>query len=342
MITIDGSKGWGQLVRSAIALSSLTLKPIKIINIRQSRPRPGLHPQLVAGVKTVVEFCNAETVGLQYGSLHLEYIPKKLEVKDKTIDIGTAGSIPLLLQTLTPVLIFGNERRRVEIIGGTAGLGAPTIEYMKHVTFPVLNKLGLYLPTITIERQGFYPKGGGRVKIVIEPVRKLHRTILTDQGELKIIRGISIVGSLPESIAIRQAESAKRFLKERGFEKVVIENQVVNTLSQGTSLTLWAETENTILGSDAIGARGIRAEDVGRRAAEELFKTIKSGTTLDKYMSDQIIPFLALAEGESTVKVEEMTQHVNTNIEVAEKLLDVKFEIKNNIIKVKGKGFTLS
>src|SRR3989344_1209034 len=341
-ILIDGAEGYGQVLRTAIGLSTLTSKPIKIINIRKGRSRPGLFPQHLTGVKTAAEFCNADTLGAVYGSMELVYSPKKLLVKDKTIDIGTSGSIPLLIQTLTPLLIYGSQRKKIEIIGGTAGLGSPTMGYVKHVTFPILNKLGLYIPEITIERQGFYPKGGGRVSILFEPIRKLHRTILTEQGELKIIRGISVVGSLLESIAERQPQAAKRFLNEKGFKKVLIETEVTNTFSQGTSLTLWAETENTVLGSDVIGARGIRAEDVGRKAAEELVKSIKSGAVLDKYMSDQIIPFLALAEGESTVKVEEMTQHVLTNIEVSEKLLDVKFEIQNNLIKIRGKGFSLT
>jgi RNA 3'-phosphate cyclase len=340
MITINGAKGWGQVVRSAVALSSLTLKPIKIINIRQSRPRPGLHPQLAEGIKVLAEFCDAETVGLQFGSMELEYFPKKINVKNKTIDIGTSGSIGLLLQTLTPTVIFSRERTILEMIGGTAGLGSPTIEYIKNVTFPVLNKLGLIIPEIKIIRQGFYPRGWGRVIIKFEPVNKLKPINLTDRGKVLSIKGISIVGSLPESIAVRQAESAKNYLIQKGFENVNIETAAFDTFSQGTSITLWAECENTIIGSDNIGKRGLRAEDVGRQAAEDLFNSISSQSPFDKYMADQIIPFIALAKGKSEIKVEEISDHCRTNISVCEQILGCKFEIdeKNRRIKVEGIG----
>jgi RNA 3'-phosphate cyclase len=341
MITIDGAKGWGQVVRTAVALSSLTLKPIKLINIRQSRPRPGIHPQLAEGIRILAEFCDAETVGLQYGSMELEFIPKRLDVKDRTIDIGTSGSIGLLLQTLTPTVIFTRNRTFLELIGGTAGLGSPTIEYIKNITFPVLNRLGLIIPEIKIVRQGFYPRGGGRVTVNFEPVIKLNPVNLTNRGEALSIRGISIVGSLPEEIAVRQAESAKNYLIQKGFDDVKIETASFPTLSQGTSITLWAECENSILGSDNIGKRGLRAEDVGRQAAEYLFNSINSQSPFDKYMADQIIPYLALAKGRSEIKVEEITEHCRTNISVCEQILGCKFEIdeKSRIIEVEGIDF---
>lgn len=311
-----------------------------MINIRQSRPRPGLHPQLVEGIRILAEFCEAETVGLQYGSMTLEYIPKKLNVKNKTIDIGTSGSLGLLLQTLTPIIIFSGGRISLELIGGTAGLGSPTIEYIKYVTFPVLNKLGLHIPEIKIIRQGFYPRGGGRVVINFEPINRLNPIELGDRGEVLSIKGISISGSLPESIAIRQAESAKNFLNQKGFADVMIETAAFNTYSQGTSITLWAECENTLIGADNIGKRGLRAEDVGRQAAEDLFNSINSQSPFDKYMADQIISFIALAEGRSRIRVEEITDHCKTNISVCEQILGCKFEVneKNRSIDVKGIG----
>ncbi|MEM5854684.1 MAG: RNA 3'-terminal phosphate cyclase, partial [Candidatus Aenigmatarchaeota archaeon] len=209
MILIDGSEGWGQVLRTSIALSALTLKPVKVINIRASRPKPGLMPQHLTGIRIAAEFCKAEVSGLQYGSMEVEFIPKEFEIRDKTIDIGTAGSISLLLQTLTPMLIFADKKVTLEVIGGTAGLGAPTIEFVKYVTFPILNKLGAPLPEIEVLKQGFYPRGGGRVKITFTPAKLLSYVNLTNPGKVLSIKGISIAGSLPESVALRQAEAAK-------------------------------------------------------------------------------------------------------------------------------------
>lgn len=338
MITIDGSTGGGQILRTAVALSALTLKPIKVVNIRSSRPRPGLMPQHLTGIKVAAEYCKAEVVGGQYSSMEVEFIPTKLDVKDKVIDIGTSGSIGLLLQTLTPLLVLSNKRVRLEIIGGTSGLGSPTIEYSKYVTFPVLNRMGVYLPEIKILRQGFYPKGGGRVEINFEP-SKIFRIQMMDAGEIKSIKGFSIAGSLPESIAARQANAARNVLGK--FKDVSIESSAVETFSQGTSITLYAECENSVLGSSALGERGLRAEDVGSMAAQGLLESINSKTALDKHMTDQIIPFMALADGKSTIKVEEITNHCKTNISVCEKILGCKFSVdeSNRIIEVNGIKF---
>lgn len=343
MILIDGSEGWGQVLRTSIALSALTLKPVKIINIRASRPKPGLMAQHLTGIKIAAEFCNAETSGLQYGSMEVEFKPKELEIKNKTIDIGTAGSISLLLQTLTPMLAFADKKVTLEIIGGTAGLGAPTIEFVKYVTFPILSKLNLPLPEIEVLKQGFYPRGGGRVRITFTPTKLLNYINLTNPGKLLSINGISIAGSLPEAVAFRQAEAAKSFLTNF-CDKINISYFSTPTYSQGTSITIWAETENSILGADNLGRKGVRAEDIGIEVARELLKSIQSNAALDKFMADQIIPFLALAHGKSSVTVEEITQHCVSNISVCEKILGCKFSLdkKNRRIEVEGIGFTQS
>ena len=330
MITIDGSIGYGQILRTTIALSAVTLKPVKITNIRKNRPNPGLQAQHLTGVKIAGEFTNAEIKGLKLHSTEIEFIPKSHNIVSRKIDIGTAGSIGLLLQTLTPLLIFADKDVTLDIIGGTAGLGAPTIQYMQHVTFPVLSKLGVPLPEIEIIREGFYPKGQGQVRITFHAEEKLKPVKLLGRGKINSINGVSVVGSLPEDIAKRQANSAKKTLVEHGYPDAQIEKRVVNTASPGTSITLWADCENSILGADTIGERGKPAEKVGEEVALELIKSLRSDTVLDKWMSDQIIPFLALAKGGSEVKVEEITEHCGTNMIVTQMILKMKFDIDEN------------
>lgn len=336
MITIDGSIGYGQVLRTSIALSALSLKPIKIINIRKNRPKPGLQAQHLTGVKIAGEFTNAEIKGLNLNSTEVEFLPKSHDIKSRKIDIGTAGSIGLLLQTLTPLLIFADDDVTLDITGGTFGLGSPTIQYMQHVTFPVLNKLGLPLPEIEIIREGVYPKGQGEVKITFHPVEKLNPVKLLERGEINSIEGISFVGSLPENIAKRQANSAKKTLIEHGFLDAQIEKKVVDTASPGTSITLWAECGNSIIGADTIGAIGKPAEKVGEECAKELINSLNSTAALDKWMSDQVIPFMALAKGASEIKVEKITEHCGTNMLATEQILGVKFDVdkSNSIIKI--------
>jgi len=337
MMTIDGSKGWGQVLRTSIALSALTLKPVRVVRIRESRPKPGLMPQHIAGIRTIAEFCDAEVKGLRYGSKEIEFIPRRRKFFDRVVDIGTSGSVSLLLQTLTPFLIFTDREVKIEIIGGTAGMGSPTIEYTKYVTFSLLEKMGVKVD-IVIKRQGFYPRGGGKVEVIFHPTSELKGVKITERGRIEKLRGISICGSLPLSVAERQATAAKETLKDYG--DVEIDVVSTKTLSKGTSITLWVETEKTILGSDGIGKKGVRAETIGRRAAEELVKTLNSGAALDKFMADQILVFMALAKGSSSVSVEKITKHCVTNIEVCEKILGCNFKIEKNLIEVEGVSFT--
>lgn len=343
MIEVDGSVGYGQVLRSSVALSALLLKPIKIFNIRKGRPKPGLAAQHLTGVKIAGEFCNAEIKGLEIGSTETEFIPRELNVSNKKIDIGTAGQISLFLQTLTPLLIFSNKTITLEITGGSAGLGAPTIQFVTNVTFSILHKLGIPLPEIEVIREGFYPKGGARIKIKTFPTKKLNSIRLTERGKVKFIKGISIAGSLPKHVVERQTNSAIKTLKDYRFDDIRISSQLVNTFSPGTSITLWAECENSILGADNIGKRGVRAEIIGQECAKELIKSIESKAALDKFMADQIIPFLALADGKSEITVEEITQHCRTNVSVCEQILGVRFDVdeKDKTIEVEGINYHL-
>lgn len=338
MLTIDGAIGYGQVLRTALALSSLTLKPIKIINIRKQRQKPGLQPQHLTGVKTIGEFCNAEIRGAKLHSTEIEFIPKQHAINDKTIDIGTAGSIPLLLQTLTPLLLFSNNSVVLEIKGGTAGLGSPTIEYVKYITFPSIAGLGLHLSEVQIIKQGLYPKGQGVVKVKFDPVKKLNAINLIERDDVENIHGISIVGSLPQDVAERQKWGAIKLLDEHGFDSHM-QTSLEKTASPGTSITLIAHCKKTILGADAIGKLGVRAEEIGKQCAEELIASIKSNAALDKWMADHILIFLALAHGKSKVTVEKITEHCQTNMRVIEQMLDVKFEVDNNLISVEGIGY---
>ncbi|MEM5766536.1 MAG: RNA 3'-terminal phosphate cyclase [Candidatus Aenigmatarchaeota archaeon] len=342
MIVIDGKEGGGQILRTALGLSAITGKSIKVINIRSARRGgTGLKPQHLEGLLAVAQLCDAEIRGAKLGSTEVEFIPKKLRAKELNIKISTAGSIALLFQSLQIVSAFTGDIVKINVKGGsTASAWSPTIQYVQNVFLPIVRKMG-YCAEIEIIKHGFYPQGGAEVEITVHPIEKLTAIRLTSPGKTKRIKGVSVVGSLPEHIATRQAEAAKKYFVERNFSNVEIKTETVRTYSPGTSITLWAEAENSILGVDNLGKMGIRAEDIGKQAAEELFKSLQSKSALDKFMSDQIIPFIALADGKSEVTVEKMTQHCISNISVCEKILDCKFSVyeASRRIEVKGMGF---
>ncbi len=341
MMEIDGAIGYGQVLRTAVSLSALTLKAVRIFNIRKDRPKPGLMAQHLAGVRTAGEFCDAEVKGLEIGSTEVEFSPRRHSFGYKSIDIGTAGQISLLLQTITPLLVFADKDVSLEIAGGTAGLGAPTMDYLKHVFYPLASRMGLKEPEIDVARHGFYPRGRGMVNAVFHPAEKLHSLNLLERGRLKYVKGLSVAGSLPMHVAERQAKSAKDTLKNYGVSEIEIQSVATATASPGTCLTVWAYYENTIIGSDIIGKKGVPAERVGKECADGLIDSVESGAALDKWMSDQMLVFMALASGKSAVKTERFTDHVKSNIMIIERMLDVKFESDevSKTIEVEGCGF---
>ncbi len=345
MLKIDGSMGHGQVVRTAVSLSALTLEPVTVYNIRKDRPNPGLAAQHKTGIEVLADFCDAEVDGLEIGSTEVKFNPSKIDVPDKKkIDIGTSGSISLLLQTLTPICLFAGKQIELDITGGTSGLGAPTIEYLNYVTFMNLKMMGIPHPGMILKKQGFYPKGGGNVIVRFYPIEKIKSIAVFERGSILSFSGKSVVGSLPEHIADRQSQSAKEYLENVGIleeKEYNIEKSVVDTDSPGTSITVCANCQNGVLGADNLGERGVPAEDVGRIAAEELHESLKTDAPFDKHMGDQIIPFLGLAKGNSIVNVDKITDHCKTNIKVVEKILGSKFETDGNEISCDGIGFEL-
>jgi len=338
MLEIDGAIGYGQVLRTAIALSTLTLQPIRIFNIRINRPNPGLRPQHLAGVLEAAKLCHAEIKNAKIGSTEIIYIPKRLEISERiVIDIKTAGSITLLLQTILPIIALSNKRVSLTIFGGTDVPGSPTINYYRKVFSYYLERFGIKI-RVSVEKYGFYPKGGGKVNLEIYGVNFLNSIKFVERGSLKEISAFSIA-----SKELQKARVAERQIS--GIEEIIGKingsYQYVDTLSIGTSLLAIAEYDNCILGKDGLGEKGKMAEDVGREVGMELKKSMDSNACLDKFMADQILVFAALAKGTSEFTIEEFTDHVETNIITCERLLGTKFEKEGNKIKVKGIGLAI-
>ncbi len=320
MLEIDGSygEGGGQLVRTAIALSAVTGKEIRVTNIRKNRPNPGLKPQHLKALETAAKICEAQISGLFPGSTEFSFAPVEIRGGKYDVDIGTAGSITLLLQCIMPALPFAKEEIEITVKGGTDVAWSPTIHYLQHVTSRALKQLG-YSGNIILKEHGYYPKGGGKVSALFKPCRLRGFHFLKEEEEIK---GISHASNLPAHVPVRQAEACSVKLIKAGYPSK-IETQSFEAFSTGSGITLWTG----YIGGSALGERGLPAEKVGKQAAEEIIPELRAGASVDTHLADQLIPYMALA-GNSSYTVRELSLHAATNIWVTEQFLDVKFRIE--------------
>ena len=338
MIEIQGDllEGGGQIVRTTLALSALTGKPVCITKIREKRPNPGLQAQHFIAAKALAALCNAETNDLTVGSLQLTFIPHDRVGGRFAFDVGTAGSIPLILQALMPATVYAPTPLEFEITGGTDVRWSPSIDYVRLTQLPLLGKMG-YEATVRVRRRGHYPKGGGSVHVTTTPPRILKAVCWINRGELIDIEGVSHCVGLPSHVAQRQANAAKEKLRLAGFGNVnvAIETFPPNQdphVAPGSGITLIAKfASGGILGADSLGERGKPAESVGEAAALKLLEELKTESPLDKHMGDMIIPYMAVAEGRSEVRVSEITNHTLTNIWVGELMTGVKFNVEGEL-----------
>jgi RNA 3'-terminal phosphate cyclase (ATP) len=284
-------------------------------------------PQHFNAVNAVAQLAGATCDKLNIGSSELTFKPEGIKGGKFEIDIKTAGSITMVLQAFMIPAAFADSPVEITIKGGTDVRWSPPVDYLQNVTLKILERMG-YVVRMDIIRRGHYPRGGGIVKVKIKPVKKLNPVKLIDL-QVDKIKGISHAVNLPEHVAIRQAKSAEKLLEEAGIESEIEIEHSDNVIGPGSGIVLWSDNDIPVGGS-CIGERGLRAEKVGQKAAEEILYHISKRAALDKYMGDQIIPYMAIA-GNCEVKTAELTLHTVTNIFIAEKIIDKKFHIKGDL-----------
>jgi RNA 3'-terminal phosphate cyclase (ATP) len=330
LIVIDGSmgEGGGQILRTSLALAALLGKPVRIVNIRAKRPRPGLQRQHMTSVRAVAEVAGARVEGLALGSTSITFTPGRLRGGRFSFNIGTAGSVTLVLQALLPVLAYAPEPVVVEVRGGTDVPWSPPIDYVRFVLRRLLERFGFRFD-VEVRRRGHYPRGGGHVVVrVEEPPRQLRAADFSERGRVLRVEGLSHAVRLPRHVAERQARSAYEFLRARlAGVPIHIDLEWYEPgrdphLGPGSGIVLWAVAEKSVLGGDSLGAKGKPAERVGEEAASKLYEDLETGAALDRHASDMLIPFAALACGESVLYGSRLTMHAWTNVMLVRKLVE--------------------
>lgn len=347
MIELDGNylEGGGSIVRVALALSTFTQRPFHVYDIRKGRDKPGLKAQHLTAIKALKEMSGAKTGPIALGDRKLEFYPGKVKGGTYVIDIGTAGSISLLLQALILPCLFAPQKITLKVSGGTCGKGQASVDYLQSVFLPLIQPFAEKIE-LKILKRGYYPKGGGLIVLEINQKKNINlqempKINLEERGELDIIKGtINCSRNLEKSkVGERIKESAERALRKLNCP-VDILIDYAETSSPGGEIVLWAkfskpgkENNPLILGADSLVEKEKKAEEVGREAAEKLIALINQKSGADPYLADQLLMFMALLSG-SKIKAAEITNHSLTNIYVIERFLNVKFLVKDKEIQV--------
>jgi len=327
VIEIDGAygEGGGQLVRTAVALSAITGQATRVVNVRARRDKAGLAPQHLAAVRAVAEVSGAKTEGLELRATSFTFSPGGLQGGTFCFDVGTAGSVTLVMQALLPPLLASGAEARVVITGGTDVRQAPPIDYLKEVILRHVARMGGRVRLATV-RRGYYPRGGGEITVEISPA-KLSPINLSVPGALRRLKGLAHVANLPASIAERMRDTALAQLGE-ATRRASIASRVLGAaeaIGPGGAIVAWAETEHTVLGAARVAERGVRAEALGEAVGRELCSDLAAGATADVHATDQLLVYLALAGGESSFTTRTLSSHAQTAMWLIHRFLPVRF-----------------
>jgi len=328
VLEIDGSygAGGGQIVRMAVALSAITSTPVRVVNVRAKRATPGLAAQHMTAIGAVARLCDARTKGVEAGSKEFVFEPGPLYGGRFSFDVGTAGSITLVLQACLPAAFAAGDTE-LEIRGGTDVPWSPPLDYFGHVFLGLLRKMGARAD-VTVAMRGYYPRGGGIVRVKFEKAVAWKPLHVPRRGEIIRIEGRAHASNLPEDVVQRMKSDAIQRLSK--FMNVRIPSETLGpdrAVGPGGAIVLWAETQETILGGSALAAKGKRAEKVGDEATENLLREIESRATFDVYASDQLLAYMAMASGPSEFLVREVSEHARSMIWLLGSFLETQFEV---------------
>jgi len=324
MIEIDGSQGegGGQILRTSLALSLVTGKAFRIVNIRAGRPKPGLLRQHLTSVHAAAEVGGAKVEGDTAGSRELTFTPGAVRAGRFHFRVGTAGSTTLVAQAVLPALLTAAGPSELVLEGGTHNPFAPPFDFVVRAFLPPVARMGPSVKAV-LDRPGFYPAGGGKVRILIEPAAKLSAISLLERGEVRRCSVRAVVANLPLHIAEREARAVQKRLSIPDDCATV---EAVESAGPGNVVTVEVESEHVTEVFTGFGQKGVRAEAVARGVADEAWRYLDSGVPVGQHLADQLLIPMALA-GEGAFRTLPLSSHAETNIEVMRQFLSVSISV---------------
>ena len=325
MLTIDGARGegGGQILRSSLALSMLTGKPFRLQNIRAGRSKPGLLRQHLTAVRAAAEVCSAQVTQARIGARDLTFAPGTVRPGDYRFSIGTAGSTTLVLQTVLPPLLLAAGPSTLVLEGGTHNPQAPPFDFIERSFLSVINRMGPCV-TATLERHGFFPAGGGRFSVQINPAPRLQPLQLIRRGEIRARRARVLLAGLPRRIGERETSTVVKALNWPVTKTEICE--LPPEQGPGNVVLLEIESEHVTEVFTGFGSRGVKSEDVAQQAIAACKSYLVADVPVGKCLADQLLLPFALA-GSGAFSTLPLSRHATTNIEIIQQFLDVKISV---------------
>ncbi|MBT9559551.1 MAG: RNA 3'-terminal phosphate cyclase [Myxococcales bacterium] len=334
MLHIDGSQGegGGQMLRTALGLSVATGRPFEMTRIRAGRAKPGLLRQHLASVRLLSALGNAEVSGAELGSTALRFTPRARPAGEYTVAVGSAGSALLVFQAALPALLRAEGPFRVVIEGGTHNSAAPPFEHTALTLLPALRRLGASL-TVTLERHGFYPAGGGRIVIEGAPA-PLGSLELMERGALQRLEGQALVSGLSTKIGKRELGVVRerllgRFPEGANLRELLQVVEVPKPVGPGNAISVIARCEHVTEVFTTFGERGTAAETVASEAADMALAWLDTGTPVGDHTADQLLVPMAVGGG-GVFRTTPLSLHTRTNMDVIARFDGVRFDVQED------------
>jgi RNA 3'-terminal phosphate cyclase (ATP) len=327
-LEIDGSQGegGGQILRTSLALSMVTGRPFVITNIRSGRTKPGLMRQHLTAVQAAAEVSGARVSGAEIGSAEIGFAPGATRPGSYRFAVGTAGSATLVLQSVLPALLVASEPSRLILEGGTHNPFAPPFDFLVRAFLPLVSRLGPRVRA-TLQRPGFYPAGGGRFEVEIEPVPRLASLELIDRGDILRRHACARVAGLHRSIADREVKVMRDLMS---FSRHELRTEVVDdSRGPGNILVVEIESESVTEVFTGFGRRGVRAEAVAKETARAVDRYLAAGVPVGEFLADQLLLPLAIARG-GTFCTLAPSRHTRTNIDVIQQFIAVEIDLEQS------------
>jgi RNA 3'-terminal phosphate cyclase (ATP) len=322
MISLDGSmgEGGGQVLRTALSLSLVSMQPFTIEKIRAARRNPGLARQHLVAVEAAARVGDADVNGASLHSRSLSFEPRRVRGGRFDFDVGSAGSTTLVLETVLPALLSARTSSRLVLRGGTHNPLAPPYEFIAHGFLPVLARLGAGV-NVELARAGYYPRGGGELIVEIEPSAKLRQLALTERGALRQRTATATVAGLPRHIAERELDVIGHTLALDAQALRV--NEQPGEWGPGNVLVVEVESEHVTEVLTGFGERGVRAETVAARVAAAAKRYLDSDAAVGEHLADQLLVPMTLAGGGEFTTLAP-SSHTRTNLEVIRRFVDLE------------------